>query len=168
VRVVRRLLEASRYLVIFAVLGSLLVSAVTLIYGALAVVDLCLEAFVRNPIDESGAKRVTVSAIQIIDLFLVGTVLYIVALGLYQLFIDSELPMPSWLKVVSIDSLKEKLIGVVIVVLGVAFVGHVVEWKGDQNILYLGLAVGAVLAALGLIAGPGPYRVFGGKDKSAR
>src|SRR2546430_666113 len=84
-----------------------------------------------------------------IDLFLLGTVLYIVALGLYELFIDDRLPMPAWLLIQDLDDLKNKLIGVVIVLLGVTFLGKVVTWDGDRNILFFGGASALVIIALG-------------------
>jgi uncharacterized membrane protein YqhA len=78
-------------------------------------------------------------------------VLYIVALGLYQLFIDHNLPLPRWLKVNDLTDLKRDLIGVVVVLLGVSFLGEVVNWEGDNNVLPLGAAVALVIAALGFI-----------------
>ena len=78
-------------------------------------------------------------------------VLYIVALGLYDLFIDDKLPMPSWLVIRDIDDLKEKLIGVVIVLLAVTFLSNVVTWNGNPNIVALGAAIGLVLLGLGYV-----------------
>ena len=86
----------------------------------------------------------------IIDLFLLGTVLYIVAVGLYELFVDPGLPMPPWLRIATLDDLKERLLGVVVVLLAVTFLGSAVTWDGSANILALGLAVGAVVGAVTL------------------
>ena len=43
------------------------------------------------------------------------------------------------------------MIGVVCVVLGVNFLSNVSEWTGGNDILYLGAAIGIVLAALVLL-----------------
>jgi len=40
---------------------------------------------------------------------------------------------------------------VVVVLLGVSFLGEVVNWEGDANVLPLGAGVAFVIAALGLI-----------------
>jgi uncharacterized membrane protein YqhA len=80
-----------------------------------------------------------------------GTVLYIVALGLYQLFIDQNLALPRWLKVNDLNDLKRDLIAVVVVLLGVSFLGEVVNWEGDNDILPLGAGIALVIAALGFI-----------------
>jgi uncharacterized membrane protein YqhA len=75
-------------------------------------------------------------------------VLLMIALGLYELFIDSELKLPDWLHIRTFDDLKNKLVGVVLVVLAVIFLGHVVAWDGSKDLLGFGLAVAAVIAAL--------------------
>ena len=87
----------------------------------------------------------------LIELFLLGTVLYIIALGLYQLFIDRDIYLPPWLEIRTIDNLKERLLSTVVVMLAVSFLGFVVTWDGTMNILALGVAIGLVLASLAYI-----------------
>ena len=84
-----------------------------------------------------------------------GTVLYIVSLGLYVLFIDDTLPAPHWLEIANLDDLKEILLRVIAVLLAVAFLGYVVDWNGSTNILAFGVAVGLVLFALGFLLNGG-------------
>lgn len=86
--------------------------------------------------------------IQTVDIFLLATVLYIVALGLYELFIDDSLKLPDWLKVRTLEDLKIRLLGIVAVILPITFLGKVVEWKSGNDILWLGLSIGAVLLAI--------------------
>src|SRR5690606_25794570 len=64
------------------------------------------------------------------------------------LFIDEKTTLPSWLKIHTLDELKHRIIGVICVVLGVNFLSNVAEWSGGKDIVYLGIAVGIVLAAL--------------------
>lgn len=71
-----------------------------------------------------------------------------IALGLYELFIDNTLKLPEWLQIRTFDDLKNKLVGVVLVVLAVLFLGHVVAWDGSRDLLGFGLAIAAVIAAL--------------------
>jgi len=63
--------------------------------------------------DDKVAKLLAVAFTQLIDTFLLGTVLYIVAIGLYELFIDPQIKTPAWLEIRSIDDLKERLLGTV-------------------------------------------------------
>ena len=147
----RRILAGSRYIIVIAVIGSFLASIVVLIYAGITVVGIIVDAFTHGLFTVEGAKHLAVECIEVIDLFLLGTVLYIIALGLYELFIDESLPTPTWLVITTFDDLKEKLVRVIIVLLAVTFLAEVVNWNGGITILYLGLAVGFVLFALALI-----------------
>ena len=151
----RRILASSRYLVVIAVIGSFLTSLVVLVYGGLTVLTVAFNAFSHGVFNIDGAKHLSIESIEVIDLLLLGTVLYIVALGLYELFIDKGLPTPSWLVITSLDDLKARLTSVIVVLLAVTFLAEVVNWNGSSNIIYLGAAVGLVLLALGYILSQG-------------
>ena len=145
---VRRVLASSRFFIIVAVLGSFLSSVVLILAGVVAVIDIAWDAIRRPQTDVDEAKHIAVDFIQMTDVFLLGTVLYIVALGLYELFVDPDLPMPGWLRIHDLDELKERLIGVIIVLLGVTFLGSAVTWTGAGEILQYGAAIAIVIAAL--------------------
>ena len=145
---VRRVAAGTRYLMIVAVLGCFLGAAVLLVYGGIAAVQTLVAALVARAGVDKTMKDLMLSFVEMIDLFLLGAVLYIVALGLYQLFIDDALDLPRWLEVHDLDDLKAKVIGVIIVLLGVIFLGYVIEWDGQRDILALGIAVSLVMAAL--------------------
>jgi uncharacterized membrane protein YqhA len=142
------LLNGSRYMVIIAVLGSLAAAAALFIYGAAETVSVISHTIGKMDISSKGAKQLALSFIEIVDLFLLGTVLLMIALGLYELFIDNKLKLPEWLQIRTFDDLKNKLVGVVLVVLAVLFLGHVVAWDGSRDLLGFGLAIAAVIAAL--------------------
>src|SRR5436190_21188611 len=120
-RMVKRVLASSRYFVAAAVVGSFLSAVVLIISGFIAVVHISWEALRHPDTDVAKAKHLAVDFMQLIDVFLLGTALYIIALGLYELFVDPELPMPSWLRIHDFDHLEEKLISVIIVLLAVTF-----------------------------------------------
>jgi uncharacterized membrane protein YqhA len=142
------LLTRARYLVLIAVFGALLAALTLLVYGSLEAVALIVHAVAAQSVSSQGAKALTLGFIEIIDMYLLGTVCLITALGLYELFVNDALELPSWLVIRSLDDLKHKLIGVVIVVLGVVFLGHVVNWDGERDILGYGVAIALVIAAL--------------------
>ena len=146
----RRLLANSRYVVILAVLGSLASAIALMAFGAAAVVVEIIDAFGHRDLGSDGGKLLAVELIELTDIFLLATVLYIVALGLYELFIDADLPVPAWLRVTSLDELKDKLVGVVVVLLAVTFLGRAVVWNGTDSIFPFGAAVALVIAALAL------------------
>jgi uncharacterized membrane protein YqhA len=141
-------LAASRYLVLGAVLGSLVASLALFAYGIAETIAVIVETLARGEVSSKGAKALALSFIEIVDLFLLGTVLLMIALGFYELFIDPDLELPEWLQIRTFDDLKNKLVGVVIVVLGVMFLGFVVAWDGGRDLLGIGVAIALVIAAL--------------------
>lgn len=148
---VRRVLASSRYFIVIAVLGSFVAAMVLILAGFIAVVNTAYDVVANPATDVSEAKQIAVDFIQVIDVFLLGTILYIVSLGLYELFIDPDLPMPRWLLIRDLDDLKERLVGVIIVLLGVTFLGSAVTWSGGRDIIYYGAAIGVVIVALSLM-----------------
>ena len=90
--------------------------------------------------------------IEVVDLFLVATIMYVISIGLYQLFANRRLPVAAWLKVRSASDLEQKLIGVLITVLGVESLGKVATWNGETNLLPFGLTTSLLIAALGYFA----------------
>ena len=155
--VLRNLFAASRFVIALAVLSAFLGSVILLGLATITLVSIAwneVAFIVANGVGHLTGEhldRLGVALIEIIDIILLGTVLYIVALGLYQLFIDRHLPLPHWLKVGDLTDLKRDLIGVVVVLLGVSFLGEVVNWEGETSVLPLGAAIALVIAALGLI-----------------
>ncbi len=149
----RRILASSRYLIVIAVLATFLAALALLVYGSVTVIHVIFEMFASRQFTTTEAKHFSVEFIEIIDLLLLGTVLYIVSLGLYELFIDERIVMPHWLVIADLDDLKGKLLGVITVLLAVTFLGDIVTWDGSESILWPGLATGLVLLALGYLLG---------------
>lgn len=147
---IRRILASSRFFIAFAVLGSFLSAVVLMVFSTLLVADITLDAIFDKEMNEATTKHLSVQFIELIDVILLATVLYIVALGLYKLFIDDELPLPKWLPINTLDELKTRLVNVVVVLLGVNFLGVVVDWDGERAIIYYGTAIGIVIAALAI------------------
>jgi uncharacterized membrane protein YqhA len=146
-----RLLLSSRYLVNLAVIVALIGAASILVYGVAVLINLMIGLIQTRSFTLGAVKNITLGFIQLIDLLFLGVALYIIALGLYHLFIDSSLHLPRWLKIEDFDELKVILMSVVIVILAVNFTGITVDWDGSGAILHLGLAIAAVITGLGLI-----------------
>lgn len=150
---VATLLTVGRYCMLLAVVGSFLSSCAVLVYAWFNGVVGALDDVSHAELDANGAKHVSLEVISLVDLFLLGTVLYVIAVGLFQLFVDSRLPMPAWLTIGDLDDLKERLLSTVVVLLAVSFLGYVVTWDGTFNLLGVGGAIGIVLVALSLLLG---------------
>jgi uncharacterized membrane protein YqhA len=141
-----RLLGASRYFVGLAIVGSFLAGALLLVYGTLVALKLIWETIVGNDLSTEGAELLSVKVVELVDVFLLGIVLYLMATGFYQLFVSPDLPVPDWLRIRDLDELKVKLIAVIMVMLGVSFLAAV-EVNGQTRIIELGVAVALVIAA---------------------
>lgn len=144
-----KLLASSRFLVTIAVIGSFVAATVLFIYGVYDTFQLVKKLIASFEYTSNGAKLLMLEAIQVIDLFLVAVALYMITLGLFELFIDDRLDLPEWLEIRNIDDLKEKLLSVIIVVMAVYFLGAVLTWEiGDTSILFLGGAIAVMIFAL--------------------
>ncbi len=142
-----RLLGASRYLIILAVLSTLAAGTALLVYGTVETFSI-VRGLVTGTGSLKGAKGLILAVIELTDLFLLATVLYVIAIGLFELFIDDRLDLPNWLEIHDLNDLKEKLLGVIIVVMAVLFLGQVATWDGVQDLLGYGTATALVIAAL--------------------
>jgi uncharacterized membrane protein YqhA len=141
-----RFVSASRYLIVVAVIGIFVAATALMFYGAVETLTMVGGLF--GDTGAKGSKALVLAAIELVDLFLLSTVMYVIAIGLYELFVDDTLVLPDWLEIHDLDDLKNKLIGVVIVVLGVLFLGQVIGWDGQRDLLGYGVAVALVVAAL--------------------
>lgn len=143
-----RLLSGSRYLIIIAVLSTLVAATALLLYGAYETIHILRSLALADGSGPKGAKGLILAFIELTDLFLLATVLYVIAIGLFELFVDDRLDLPNWLEIHDLNDLKEKLIGVIIVVMGVLFLGQVVTWDGQRDLLGYGVGIALVIAAL--------------------
>jgi uncharacterized membrane protein YqhA len=151
----RRLTGTSRFIILLAVGALFIGSAILLIMATLTILHIAWHEIVdfdlATSFEERHLDRIGVQLIGTTDMILIGTVLYIISLGLYQLFIDRRVPVPRWLQVHDLTDLKRDLISVTVVLLGVSFLGQVVEWQGSSNILPFGAAIALVVVGLGFI-----------------
>jgi uncharacterized membrane protein YqhA len=142
-----RILSGTRLSILVAVLCSFVVAFTLLIYGAVQTFT-TVKYVLSIGHSSKEAKSVILLFIEIIDLFLLATVFYITALGLYTLFIDDRIKVPSWLEIHTLDDLKGKLASVVIVILSVVFLGQAVKWESGIELLAFGGSVALVVASL--------------------
>lgn len=139
------IVAATRYLVIIPVIGLIIAAALLFVVGGLKLLEGVYMAIVNPssvPTDVS-----VIGIVEFVHLFLIGTVLWITAIGLYQLFIH-QMPLPKWLQINDIEELETDLIGMVVVVLAVNFLG--VVFNRTENILEYGAAIALPIAALAL------------------
>jgi uncharacterized membrane protein YqhA len=138
---------SSTWLFLLTVIGSALISVALFIYGFLLALVIIYESIFTVEFSLESLKTLMAASIQIIDIFLVATVFYIVSLGFYELFI-AKAPLPGWLKICDLDDLKTKLLGLVIIALSVLLLGTALTWDGTSDILAFGLATSSGIIAI--------------------
>lgn len=143
-----KVIGSTRYLVIIGVLAIVVAAAMLMIFGAASTVGIIQQFVAKSDLGSKSGKELLLRFIEIVDIFLLATVLIIIALGLYELFIDDTVPVPVWLEIRNLDDLKDKLVGVIVVVLGVSFLGQFVSWDGQTNLLISGGGAAVVIFAL--------------------
>jgi uncharacterized membrane protein YqhA len=141
----RRLIEISRFAVVVPAISSVIGGIVLMILGSIGI----LKATVDTVLTRAPLKETIVAILTSIDSILLGTVLLVIGYGLYELFVDTNLEIPEWLEINTLDDLKAKLTGVIVAIIAVVFVGLLVETKSSNDVLNYGIGAGAVVLALG-------------------
>lgn len=140
----RRIFEWSRYVVVAPALGALIGA---LVLYAIGLWEIGAAVYQLVSLDIA-LKESIVSVLTAVDTLLLATVLMVIGYGLYELFVDDSVQLPAWLQISSLDDLKAKLIGVVVAVIAVVFLGQLVEGSDPQATMYFGIGSGAIVLAL--------------------
>jgi uncharacterized membrane protein YqhA len=139
--------SSSRWLFLLSVLGSALIATARFVYGFILAIGIVLKSFSAVAFSLESMKIMMAGSIEITDIFLVATVFYIVSLGFYEIFI-AKAPLPGWLKICTLDDLKAKLLGMVIIALAVLLLGDALTWDGQSDFLAFGLAISSGIGAI--------------------
>ena len=139
-----RLMGNLRYLVIVAVVGIALQAIATFGWAVWITGD-----FIYDLLSSSAWQQddTVVELLQVLDLYLIGTVLIITAVGLYELFI-ADVALPDWLVIRSLSELKTKIVEVIVLVIGIKFLEKLVEVKEPIDLLWYGLGSAVVMGVL--------------------
>ncbi len=152
---ITKLIGWTRYVVLVPILGLLLASAALFLFGGIGLIQAVFEG-VLNVVQGSGgahaeALPVEVEIVEYVHRFLIGTVLFLTAVGFYQLFFE-EIRLPRWLRIESTEELETNLIGVTVVVLAVHFMA-VVFTLDPAELMSYGIGIAFPIAALSLFIG---------------
>lgn len=140
----RKLVGYSRFMAIVPSVGLFISSMALTISTLISTVMVTFEAACGR----LEMQDMLVDYIEFADFFLLAVVLYIMSVGLYSLFVDDGIDMPSWLQIRNLDDLKEKLVGVIVVVMGVYFLGLLIHGTEPIDLLLTGIGIGAVVLTL--------------------
>jgi len=138
-----KLMEKTRYLGYIGVFSLLLAALAALGWGVVKTVNAISEIITSYGKD----PYIAVLLIEVVDSFLIATALYVFSVSMYELFID-KLNLPNWMLAHDLLELKEKLGGVIVLVMVVKFLEHLVEWKDPNASLFFAISVAVVSASL--------------------
>ena len=145
-----RFLSACRFLLVIPVIGCVILTAAVVVMGMGRIVTAGATLLRSGDFSAKAAKTMSLAVIEVIDLFLVGTVACIAAIGLYKLFIsDAETKLPMSSKINTLKDLEDKIIGVIVAALAVAFLGQAANAYEPETLLSYGAGIALVIAALG-------------------
>jgi len=151
-----RFISACRFLLVVPVIGCVLLTAGVVIMGMGRIFTAAVQLVRVGDFSAKAAKTMSLAVIEIIDLFLIGTVAYITAVGLYKLFISkSEIELPMRLKINTLKDLEDKIIGVLVAALAVAFLGQAAGAETPEALLNYGGGIALVVAALAFFMSQG-------------
>ena len=142
-----RLLEKSKYLSVIIVLLTLLAALALCLAAAMSFVTIVLEAVQEGPWLPKVVKEAAIGFLSMIDLLLIAIGLQTIAIGVYRIFLNSDLVIFPGLGVSSLGELKNSVIKMVAIVLSILFLEAAFKLGPGQPILYFGLAIAAVIAA---------------------
>ncbi|MEL6975671.1 MAG: YqhA family protein [Bacteroidota bacterium] len=104
---------------------------------------------IHNILDFSaGEANVISQAMGILDLILLSFSIFITSIGIFELFVSPIPDLPKWLQIKDFDNLKGMLVKVIVVVMGISFMGRAVTWDGQEELLGYGIANGIIILAL--------------------
>lgn len=144
----KRILGLTRYAVVVPAFASIVGALLLMAQGSISMVTVVVEAIGSS----STLKESIVDVLTAIDAILLGTVLLVIGYGLYELFIDADIDVPAWLRVNNLDDLKSKLIGVVVAIIAVVFVGVFVDANRSEDVISYGVGAGALVLGLAIFA----------------
>lgn len=146
--IMKRIMGLTRYAVFVPAIASIIGALLLMAQGSWAM----LMTVVDSVSNGYGLKETIVEVLTAVDAILLGTVLLVIGYGLYELFIDADLDVPQWLRVYDLDDLKSKLIGVVVAIVAVVFVGVFVDSNRASDVISYGVGAGALVVGLAIFA----------------
>lgn len=138
-----RILESSRYIVVIGVICLLVASFATFIWGASKTFYFVVTLVASRGLDSD----LVAPLIELVDVFLVATVLLITSVGLYELFV-SKLRLPEWLIIDDLTKLKTKLTDVIVLILAINFLKFFLKSENMMDTLLKSAAAAIVIAVL--------------------
>ena len=140
-----------RYIFVLPIISAFAASIVLLVLGFLRTFRVIFEVLAHG--EESAMTVLKLEFIEVIDVFLLATILWVIASGFYQLFLSRGMEVAPWMRVSSVHDLEVMLIGVTVTLLGVTGLSSILSWDGHTDLLPFGATIALIIAALAFFLG---------------
>ena len=134
-----RMLGRSLAIVVVGVIGLAITAALSFGWGIAKTWDFLQLLFE----DGADSDLAVVQVLEIIDTFLLATVLVILAVGLYDLFV-ADIPAPAWLVFKDLGSLKSKVSDVIVLLLAIKFLEKTITTEHPLDLVWYSISVALV------------------------
>lgn len=141
--------RASRWMVILGAIALLLSAGAAFAWSATKTLD----AIVLIATSFGHDSNIPIALVSVVDSVLIGSVLFVSAASLYEIFI-AKLDLPNGMLAHNLYELKSKLSAILVLIMALKFVEHLVEWKDAMSTLFYAIGIGivsGVLIALGYL-----------------
>ncbi|MGA1841665.1 MAG: YqhA family protein [bacterium] len=139
--IAKRLLNINMWFIIVGVLALAITSIVTFLMGVVHFVLFLIRDIHWQHFEVPHNFDAVIC--QILEINLIAVILFISAIGLYLLF-WKDIRVPEWLSINNVNQLKEKLVGILITIMGVTFLEHILEWHDPKGTLMFGIAIALI------------------------
>ena len=141
------LIGRTRYVVLVAVAGVLLIAIALFVLGAGLAVSSVWKAAQAALRGDIASTDLTVQFLEVVSLMMKAVIFYVIGVGLYSLFI-APLNVTTALGVETFNDLEIKIVSVIIVIMAVTFLEHFIVWQQPVETLMFGVSLAVVVAAL--------------------
>lgn len=141
----KRILQQGGLVVTLPIITLFISSILFGVYGTYLAIETVINALSKPEYLE--VTSLATKFFSVIDVYLLSLVMYLFALGLYELFVD-VMDVPAWLKIESVDELKAKLASVIVLFVAIAFTKLLVEWQNPVETLLFSAATGILMLVL--------------------
>lgn len=142
-----KVLNASRYLVLVAVLVCIVASILLYILSVFSMGRLIMAAVLNLPTDTDTGKIIAVTLLTVLDTLLIAMTFQIIGVGFYRLFVTQTEKLPDAVEAKDFDLLKASILRLGIVILTILFIEQAVDEGATLNTLYFGTAIALIIIA---------------------
>lgn len=140
-----------RFIFVLPIMSALVASFVLVVFGFAETFRVIVEVL-SHP-NGHAMTTLRLHFVEVIDTFLLATILFVIGIGFYQLFVSPNLKVAAWMKVDSVHDLEVMLLGVVVTLLSVAGLAAIMSWDGQTDLMPFGVTIGLIIAALAYFMG---------------